>query len=77
MPVSWEAATSLDIPVADLEAAPGAAGDWAPLASAAAKPKSYEGWSRDLAAWLYGQRRLELLPRPRVGRGLASERERA
>jgi len=35
--------------------------------SAAAKPKSYEGWSRDLAAWLYGQRRLELLRDPASG----------
>ena len=67
VPVSWDGATSLDIPVADLEAAPGGQGDWAPLPSAAAKPKSYEGWSRDLAAWLYGQRRLELLRDPASG----------
>jgi uncharacterized protein DUF87 len=67
VPVSWEGATTLDIPVADLEANPGARADWAPLPSAAGKPKSYEGWSRDLAAWLYGQRRLELLRDPQSG----------
>ena len=67
VPVSWEGATALDIPVADLEANPGARADWAPLPSAAGKPKSYDGWSRDLAAWLYGQRRLELLRDPGSG----------
>jgi hypothetical protein len=67
VPVSWEAAAPIDVAVADLEATPAAAGDWAPLPSAAAKPKSYEGWSRDLAAWLYGQRRLELLRDPASG----------
>jgi hypothetical protein len=67
VPVSWEAAAPVDVAVADLEAAPGTPGEWAPLPSAAAKPKSYEGWSRDLAAWLYGQRRLELLRDPASG----------
>ncbi len=67
VPVSWEAAAPVDVAVADLEAAPGTPGEWAPLPSAAAQPKSYEGWSRDLAAWLYGQRRLELLRDPASG----------
>jgi hypothetical protein len=61
VPVSWESATPIDVTAADLEAAPAEAVDWAELPAAAAKPKSYAGWSRDLAAWLYGQRRLELL----------------
>ena len=65
--VSWEAAAPVDVAVADLEATPGAAADWAPLPAAAAKPGSYEGWSRDFAAWLYGQRRLELLRDPASG----------
>jgi hypothetical protein len=67
VPVRWEGAVPIDVAVADLESAPGTAGDWALLPSAAAKPKSYEGWSRDLAAWLYGQRRLELLRDPASG----------
>jgi uncharacterized protein DUF87 len=67
VPVSWEGAVPIDVAVADLEATPGATGDWALLPSSAAKPKSYEGWSRDLAAWLYGQRRLELLRDPASG----------
>jgi hypothetical protein len=67
VPVSWEAATPLAVAVADLEKTPGPAGDWALLPSAAAKPKSYEDWSRDLAAWLYGQQRLGLLRDPESG----------
>jgi hypothetical protein len=57
----------LDLAVADLETSPAEAEDWAPLPPATAKPKSYEGWSRDLAAWLYGQRRLALLRDPVSG----------
>jgi hypothetical protein len=67
VPVSWEGAAALDLSVGDLEASPGLRADWAPLPSAAAKPKSYEGWSRDLAAWLYGGRRLDLLRDPASG----------
>jgi hypothetical protein len=61
VPVNWEAAEPLDVSVADLEAMPEAPAEWAALPAAAAKAKSYEAWSRDLAAWLYGQRRLQLL----------------
>ncbi len=67
VPVSWEAATPIDVAVADLEASPAEAEDWVELPAAAAKPRSYEGWSRDLAAWLHGQRRLELLRDPVSG----------
>jgi hypothetical protein len=67
VPVSWEAAEAVDIPVADLETTPGEAAEWAELPSAAAKAKSYEGWKRDLAACLHGQRRLELLRDPASG----------
>jgi hypothetical protein len=67
VPVSWEAAAPLAVAVADLEKAPGRAGEWAPLPSAAAKPKSYDDWTRDLAAWVYGQQRLDLLKDPDSG----------
>jgi hypothetical protein len=67
VPVDWEAAQPIDIPVADLETTPADAAEWAALPSAAAKAKSYEGWSRDLGAWLYGQRRLDLLRDPASG----------
>jgi hypothetical protein len=67
VPVSWETAQPLDVPVADLEATPGEPAEWTALPAVAAKAKSYEGWSRDLAAWLYGQRRLQLLRDPASG----------
>jgi hypothetical protein len=67
VPVSWDAAEPLDVPVADLETAPEEPAEWAALPPAAAKAKSYETWSRDLAAWAYGQRRLELLRDPASG----------
>jgi hypothetical protein len=65
--VSWDAAEALDVPLADLETAPREPAEWAPLPAAAGKAKSYEAWSRDLAAWVYGQRRLELLRDPASG----------
>jgi hypothetical protein len=55
------------VAVADLEATPGAAADWGAVPAAATKPKSYDAWSRDLATWLYAQRRLELLRDPASG----------
>jgi hypothetical protein len=67
VPVNWESAQPLDVPVADLETAPGEPAEWAPLPPAAARAKSYEAWSRDLAAWVYGQRRLDLLRDPGSG----------
>jgi hypothetical protein len=76
--VSWEAAQTLDVPLADLETAPGEPAEWATLPPAAGKAKSYETWSRDLAAWVYAKRRLELLRDPASGalsRPGESERE--
>jgi hypothetical protein len=67
VPVSWEAAEPIDVVVADLEATPAEAAEWAALPAGAAKAKSYEAWSRDLTAWLYGQQRLDLLRDPASG----------
>jgi hypothetical protein len=67
VPVTWEAAQPLDLPIADLETAPAEPAEWATLPPAAGKARSYETWSRELAAWAYGQRRLELLRDPGSG----------
>jgi hypothetical protein len=78
VPVDWAAAQPVDVPVGDLETAPANAAEWTALPSAAAKAKSYEGWSRDLGAWLYGERRLELFRDPAsrtVSRPGESERD--
>jgi hypothetical protein len=78
VPVDWATGQPIDVPVADLETTPADAAEWTPLPSAAGKAKSYEGWSRDLTAWLYGQRRLELFRDPAskiVSRPGESERD--
>jgi hypothetical protein len=67
VPVRWEAATVLGVPAAALETAPHEPADGAPLPPPAAQPKRYEGWARDLAAWLSESRRLELLRDPGSG----------
>jgi len=67
VPVRWEAAERLALPVSALEPAPAAGAAWADLPAAAATPKSYEGWSRDVAAWLSSNERLELQRDPGSG----------
>jgi hypothetical protein len=67
VPVSWEAATTIDVPVGELEATPREPAEWATLPAAGARAKSYETWSRDLAAWLHGTRRRDLLRDPASG----------
>lgn len=67
VPVRWEDATLVDVPAADLETAPREPAEWAALPPAGARAKSYEEWGRDLAAWLYATRRLQLLRDPASG----------
>jgi len=64
VPVTWENATEVDVAIADLEQAPQDPAEYAELAAAAGKPKSYEAWSRDFVTWLYGNQKLELLKQP-------------
>jgi hypothetical protein len=66
VPVRWEASTPLAVAVAELEKSPGPPGLGA-AALGRREAKSYEDWSRDLAAWLYGQQRLDLLRDPESG----------
>ncbi len=60
VPVTWDGATDAGVSVADLEREPRAAAQYAPLPAAAGRPKSYEGWRKDLVTWLCANRRLEL-----------------
>ena len=71
VPVSWEAATPIDVAVADLEASPAEAEDWAELPAAAAKPKSYAGVEPrpgGVALWAAPAR---AAPRSRLGHALS------
>jgi hypothetical protein len=62
--VDWQAASDVDVAVADLEPDPAEGAGFATLPAAASKPKSYQSWSRDFIGWLYRSRTLELLKSP-------------
>jgi hypothetical protein len=61
VPVSWEAAEEAPLAATDLEAAPREPAAWATLPPAASRAKSFEGFSRDFQAWVFGSQRLDLL----------------
>jgi len=62
--VDWTNATAAELPVEDLEAEPTQNAAFANAPSAAAKAKSYDGWKKDLANWIYRNERLELFESP-------------
>lgn len=62
--VNWEQADLLEMEINELEKAPGDGVAFAELPSDAASPKSYAGWSKDFANWLYGSQALELMYSP-------------
>jgi hypothetical protein len=64
IPVDWSRARETTLASGDLESAPQEPAGWAPLPAAGSTAKSYERWRRELSAWLYGNRRLELLRLP-------------
>ncbi|HYO81791.1 MAG TPA: hypothetical protein VES20_10340, partial [Bryobacteraceae bacterium] len=64
LPVEWEECTRLEFDVNGLEHDPAPGVSFATLPSAAANPKSYAAWSRDLAAWIGGHQQLTLLASP-------------
>ncbi len=67
VPVDWQRAAPSPLGVDELETEPAAGAGFAPLPPEAAKAKSYETWSRDLAAWLYGNLSLDLMSSPVLG----------
>ncbi len=66
IPVEWERATIVDLPVADLEQSTPENAQFAELPAAAGKAKSYAAWRKDFAGWLYRNQRLELFNCPRL-----------
>lgn len=65
-PVSldWSQATTLDVPVGDLESDPQPNAQFGEVPGVATKVKSYAAWQKDLAGWVYRNQRLELLESP-------------
>jgi hypothetical protein len=64
IPVHWEEAEEAGFSASDLEKGPAAAGRFAALPEAAAKPRSYTAWQKDFATWVYGSQRLTLWRSP-------------
>ncbi len=60
VPVEWAASEIVDIGPNELERAPMAGVEFAPLPMAAAKPKSYAAWGKDFVTYLYGSQTLTL-----------------
>jgi hypothetical protein len=67
IPVNWDEAKQADIEVADLDKSPEPEARYAELPPAAGQARSYATWSRQLATWLYGSEKLELLKSPALG----------
>ena len=64
VPVAWDQASPVAVATSDLAAAPEGAAVFADLPAAAGKKKSYDGWSKDFAAWLLQSQKVELLRSP-------------
>jgi hypothetical protein len=62
--VDWSQATTLDLPVGDLESEAQPNAQFAEVPAVATKVKSYATWQKDLASWVYRNQRLELLESP-------------
>lgn len=62
--VDWNQAIVVDMPVADLDAAPVSGARFAPLPKVAAAAKSYAAWSRDLSNWIFQTQQMTLLQYP-------------
>ena len=58
--INWDQASKVDLPVEDLEQGPNDNAQFAALPAPANKPKNYEAWRKDLAAWIYRNQKLEL-----------------
>ncbi|MCM3902938.1 MAG: hypothetical protein ND866_14625 [Pyrinomonadaceae bacterium] len=66
IPVEWDQATVVDLPIADLEQSARENAQFAELPSPAGKAKSYDSWRKDLAGWLYRNQKLDLFTSPRL-----------
>src|SRR6185436_8001711 len=64
VPLDWENATSVELPLQDLEQAAAEGAQFASLPGPAARARSYDKWGKDFAGWLYRSQRLELFKSP-------------
>ncbi len=65
---SWQNGSVLELTAQDLELDPSEQGaGFLDLPQAASRPKSYDGWSKDLVRWLFQTQQIELLQSPSTG----------
>ncbi|MEJ5223166.1 MAG: hypothetical protein WHV44_01835, partial [Anaerolineales bacterium] len=67
IPVQWENAEPLDVPLTDLEKSPRPGAQFGELPSPASQSRNYPAWGRDFAAWLYTTQSLNLMRSPSLG----------
>ncbi|PYV13207.1 MAG: ATP-binding protein [Acidobacteria bacterium] len=67
LPVQWDQAVEIALAPDDLLPAPERAADYGELPAAAADPKSYPAWAKDLAGWLSANQKLEIYKSPSLG----------
>jgi hypothetical protein len=64
IPVNWNTAIEGSFNISDLEKTPREPAIYAALPSAAGKARSYDAWGKELANWIYGNYKVELLKSP-------------
>ena len=64
VPVNWDNARDADFAVSDLEKSPRDPTQFGQLPALGSKARSYDTWNGQLATWLYGSRKYELLKSP-------------
>lgn len=66
-PVSWEDAEETEVEAGELEHDPLSGASFVDLPPSAGKAKSYTTWTKDFAAWLFANQRLDLFRSPSTG----------
>ena len=59
--VDWGQAQPLEVPINDLEKGPQPEAEFADVPPAGAKTRNYESWKKEIANWIYRNRKLELM----------------
>jgi hypothetical protein len=67
LPVQWEECVTVTVDPSDLESAPAADAEFAPLPAEGAKGKNYSRWNKDLTTWIYAHQQLQILKSPASG----------
>jgi hypothetical protein len=67
VPVSWENSQEAGVEIADLENGGADSARYEDLPAVAGKARSYQGWTKDFVAFLYGTEKLDLLKSPSTG----------